>query len=661
MSRLLLLVALAICPASAQVSNPVATDADLEPNSYRDSSPIAVEEVIFGERTGNASHGCELDLRLRWITEMGSGIYTSPVLADLHGDGATEILASTFTRYVEVVEGENGHTAAGWPFVFDRSSFHASPLLFDVDRDGTRDIVVATNDGEIVFLGEDGLPMHGWTLKVPPLVVRKNWYLGLNEDRTTRRLLSVKEDDEEAEEGPNEDHTTRRLLSAKKKSSKKAAANDDYVKAPPQQQGAWGGSLTKAGIASLDLLRSPEVSLAELEPETDESRRTDPLRSVGFIQHMQEQQRKLKADSAHEHVLVDAHIMATPAIADLDHDGRPELIATVSYYFDREETESSVLHAPIAPDVQVSKYVAGGVIVFQLDTKEIKWSQHLDLTTDTTKLRAYIYTSPTIADIDGDGRQDVVVGTSVGFIYVLDDQGKVFTGFPVQIGEIQGTLAVEDVTADGALDIIAADASGNVVCISAAGEIQWEQRISGFSSQGATIGDVDGDGTLDVVLATTTGHVWVLHGQTGKPLDGFPTKTDGKLISPVLLTQIKTPSRGSTSNGVMQLVVPSFDGGMYIFDGKGVCSHRVDIGESAYSQVLAGDVTGDGRLDLVVGTMAGNMYVFGTTKHYHPSVGWPSQGLGASMYTSKLWQASLLRVCFAFFSDVCCAVCGNPR
>ena len=28
-----------------------------------------------------------------------------------------------------------------------------------------------------------------------------------------------------------------------------------------------------------------------------------------------------------------------------------------------------------------------------------------------------------------------VVGTSVGFIYVLDDQGKVFTGFPVQIGE----------------------------------------------------------------------------------------------------------------------------------------------------------------------------------------------------------------------------------
>ena len=226
--------------------------------------------------------------------------------------------------------------------------------------------------------------------QVPPLVVRKNWYLGLNEDRTTRRLLSVKEDDEEAEEGPNEDHTTRRLLSAKKKSSKKAAANDDYVKAPPQQQGAWGGSLTKAGIASLDLLRSPEVSLAELEPETDESRRTDPLRSVGFIQHMQEQQRKLKADSAHEHVLVDAHIMATPAIADLDHDGRPELIATVSYYFDREETESSVLHAPIAPDVQVnklmcwpavmrlvkvSKYVAGGVIVFQLDTKEIKWSQ----------------------------------------------------------------------------------------------------------------------------------------------------------------------------------------------------------------------------------------------------------------------------------------------
>jgi hypothetical protein len=43
----------------------------------------------------------------------------------------------------------------------------------------------------------------------------------------------------------------------------------------------------------------------------------------------------------------------------------------------------------------------------------IKWSQHLDLTTDFTKYRAYVYSSPTLADINRDGKMEIVVGTSV--------------------------------------------------------------------------------------------------------------------------------------------------------------------------------------------------------------------------------------------------------
>ena len=43
----------------------------------------------------------------------------------------------------------------------------------------------------------------------------------------------------------------------------------------------------------------------------------------------------------------------------------------------------------------------------------------LDLTTDSTKLRAYIYSAPTVVDLEADGQMEVVVGTSMGFIYVL--------------------------------------------------------------------------------------------------------------------------------------------------------------------------------------------------------------------------------------------------
>jgi hypothetical protein len=45
---------------------------------------------------------------------------------------------------------------------------------------------------------------------------------------------------------------------------------------------------------------------------------------------------------------------------------------------------------------------------------------HLDLTTDKTKFKALIHSSPTIADLDGDGRSEIIIGTSLGLLYVLD-------------------------------------------------------------------------------------------------------------------------------------------------------------------------------------------------------------------------------------------------
>lgn len=61
----------------------------------------------------------------------------------------------------------------------------------------------------------------------------------------------------------------------------------------------------------------------------------------------------------------------------------------------------------------MAKYIAGGLVVFDLRTHQIKWTQHLDLSTDHTQFRAYVYSSPTLADIDGDGKLEVIVGTSM--------------------------------------------------------------------------------------------------------------------------------------------------------------------------------------------------------------------------------------------------------
>ena len=44
------------------------------------------------------------------------------------------------------------YNISGWP-AFHQSTVHASPLLYDIDKDGVREIALATYNGEVLFSG----------------------------------------------------------------------------------------------------------------------------------------------------------------------------------------------------------------------------------------------------------------------------------------------------------------------------------------------------------------------------------------------------------------------------------------------------------------------------------------------------------------------------
>ena len=71
-----------------------------------------------------------------------------------------------------------------------------------------------------------------------------------------------------------------------------------------------------------------------------------------------------------------------------------------------------VHRAELEAGLDISKYVAGGIVVFDIHTRAVKWRQHLDLSTDSTSFRAYIYSAPLLVDLDRDGKLEIVVGTS---------------------------------------------------------------------------------------------------------------------------------------------------------------------------------------------------------------------------------------------------------
>ena len=80
--------------------------------------------------------------------------------------------------------------------------------------------------------------------------------------------------------------------------------------------------------------------------------------------------------------------------------------------------------AELGKDIDIAKYIAGAVVVFDLQLQNIKFVQHLDLSTDHTQFRAYIYSAPTLADLDLDGKLEIIVGTSmVPPLHTLTEKG----------------------------------------------------------------------------------------------------------------------------------------------------------------------------------------------------------------------------------------------
>nr|ASU91612.1 defective in exine formation 1 [Tapiscia sinensis] len=325
-----------------------------------------------------------------------------------------------------------------------------------------------------------------------------------------------------------------------------------------------------------------------------------------------------------DYVNIDAHILCTPVIADIDNDGVSDMIVAVSYFFDHEYYDNPERLKELG-GIDIGKYVAGAIVVFNLDTRQVKWTTPLDLSTDNAKFRAYIYSSPTVVDLDGDGNLDILVGTSFGLFYVLDHHGKIKEKFPLEMAEIQGAVVAADINDDGKIELVTTDTHGNVAAWTPQGDAIWEQNLKSLVPQGPTIGDVDGDGHTDVVVPTLSGNIYVLSGKDGSIVHPYPYRTHGRVMNQVLLVDLS--KRGEKSNG-LTIVTTSFDGYLYLIDGPTSCADVIDIGETSYSMVLADNVDGGDDLDLIVTTMNGNVFCFSTPAPHHPLKAWRSTSQG---------------------------------
>jgi hypothetical protein len=204
------------------------------------------------------------------------------------------------------------------------------------------------------------------------------------------------------------------------------------------------------------------------------------------------------------------------------------------------------------------------------------------------------------ADVNGDGKADLIIADGAGKVSVLVGFGFGVFGPPVSyaIGNGLAAIAVGDLNGDGILDLIIANSSSNSLSTLlglGGGHFAAARTFAvGSSPSSVAVADFDHDGNLDVIVADQPSYVALLLGDgTG----GFRS-----------LTLISTPATAVAAadfdgDGHADAAVISF-GALAIFsgDGAGGLTQTATYTLPGSPSVLkVADFNGDGRPDLLIG------------------------------------------------------------
>jgi hypothetical protein len=412
---------------------------------------------------GPAHAAAAINPRLVWQKPIAAVRESSPTVANL--DGQNDIVVGTLGSNVTALHGSDGSGVGGFPAGTEGHPIASSPSVADTDGDGKPEIFIGAgtadagqNHGGLYSFGAAGNTrwvFHPTDADTGQLAVHSSPALGdVNNDGTA-------------------DVT--------------AGALGLQMWSVNQGGGANGGwpFYTDDTVFS-----SPALADVNGDGQTDiiiggDATPGGPVDHQGGI---------MRAISGNGQLLwsffTDEQLRSSPSVGDIDGDGKPEIVFGTGNYW--------ALHGGASDSTKVFVLNMNGTLKWSID------------------LGGYTVGSPALADVNGDGRLDIVEGTlgspgntNGGRVFAIDGMSHAaMAGWPVQVpgGVVIGSITTADFNNDGAQDVLVPTGAGMYAYDGKTAASLFDLAIgSGFGFQNsAWIGDIDGNGSLDIVIAGAT-------------------------------------------------------------------------------------------------------------------------------------------------------------